>query len=406
MEILKRITVILLIVTMLFSTSVFSVYAVDSMSEIVLERGTYANNVCVYSTYNTISFVEFLSGYLPEGINFYFTENGLYIAGTPTGEGSYYLQFNIEEQTSSGTVYNTHTLHITISSQQPVEAKTTTVTKSPTSETVTEGGGAMFISAAENYSYAEWRFVSPDGATVSSSSIRVYFPGLVVNSYMGDDSREYLVLNNIPLEMNGYYIQTLFVPQSGGASVTTAEKSCLLTVKAKKISAPVISSQPQDVDAELGTAVTLEVVASSFEGNIKYQWYITRNGTVEGGARIEGATASRFVPPQTEGSKMYFCVMYTVNGDNISESGTTRIATVKYTKSETVVTPAVTTTPAPTAAVTTQPAVVTPEPVPVTVQKTDHTVAYITGAVLICAMVCGTVIYLSLSKPARKKRRY
>lgn len=95
------------------------------------------------------------------------------------------------------------------------------ITKSPTGESKKAGESATFISNADNYTSLEWRIVTADGSACwrNQAEITGKF-GVGYNAYKGDDGREYLILSNLPANMNGYYIQTKFYDADGNAVFT------------------------------------------------------------------------------------------------------------------------------------------------------------------------------------------
>jgi hypothetical protein len=101
---------------------------------------------------------------------------------------------------------------------------TPVVTKSPSDETVEEGGEAVLIAKAKYAQSYLWQFVSPDGAIYDCADAPKSFKGLTVS---GADS-ERIVLKNIPLELNGYRIRCKFtageVVFSNTAKLTVTEK--------------------------------------------------------------------------------------------------------------------------------------------------------------------------------------
>ena len=86
------------------------------------------------------------------------------------------------------------------------------ITKSPTSETVEEGGSAMFIAYAENYDSIVWITVSPDKQTsYEIGDARRQFGNLGISG----QGTSTLSLSNIPYEMNGWRIQAYFTGNGG-----------------------------------------------------------------------------------------------------------------------------------------------------------------------------------------------
>ena len=98
----------------------------------------------------------------------------------------------------------------------PEPVKYPTVTKDPTSETLTEGGNALFIAYADDYQYITWYLISPDGKTTFTMAQAPYsFKGL---SVQGDGTSK-LTLCNCPLDMNGWMVECVF--SGNGKDVAT-----------------------------------------------------------------------------------------------------------------------------------------------------------------------------------------
>ena len=77
------------------------------------------------------------------------------------------------------------------------------VTKSPTDETVEEGGSCLFLAKYENAEYAVWHFVSPDGLTdMTYEAAQTAFPTMTIRNGMYSN----LQLGNIPYAVNGWKV--------------------------------------------------------------------------------------------------------------------------------------------------------------------------------------------------------
>ncbi|MCR5136920.1 MAG: hypothetical protein K6C12_07460 [Oscillospiraceae bacterium] len=86
------------------------------------------------------------------------------------------------------------------------------VTKSPTDETVMEGGSCWFIARYENAKWAVWHFVSPDGQTdMTYEAMMKLVPSMEIKG--GDISN--LQLKNIPLEANGWRVYCRYSNDNG-----------------------------------------------------------------------------------------------------------------------------------------------------------------------------------------------
>ena len=99
------------------------------------------------------------------------------------------------------------------------------ITKHPSEETVTEGEGNYFTAEAKYAKECIWQFVSPDGKTgIDANKAAEKFPGLKVSGH----NTQKLVLDGIPLEVNGWKVQCKFVGGKGdattrGATITVLE---------------------------------------------------------------------------------------------------------------------------------------------------------------------------------------
>ena len=93
------------------------------------------------------------------------------------------------------------------------------ITKSPTDETVAPGGKCQFVTRYSNAIYAEWHFVSPDGASdLNYVEAEKRFPPLkITNGYAKD-----MTLENIPEALNGWRVYCLFTNGYGSARTDSA----------------------------------------------------------------------------------------------------------------------------------------------------------------------------------------
>jgi hypothetical protein len=138
-----------------------------------------------------------------------------------------YVNKNGVSYTKSATVYVTENTSGNTGTAAPADtANLPVITKSPTDETVTEGGECWFVAKHEKAILAVWHFVSPDGQTdLAYDAAAEQFAPVVIEN--GD--RGAMQLKNIPLSMNGWKVYCRYSNNSG--SVDT--KSATLTVKAK-----------------------------------------------------------------------------------------------------------------------------------------------------------------------------
>ena len=106
----------------------------------------------------------------------------------------------------------------------PLEDAAPEVIKHPTSETVEEGGEAVFVAKAKYAQEYLWQLVTPEGNTYDCDYIQNYFSGLKVSGA----TTERITLSNIPLELNGSRLRCLFT-----AGYTAASDYAKLTVTEK-----------------------------------------------------------------------------------------------------------------------------------------------------------------------------
>lgn len=119
----------------------------------------------------------------------------------------------------------------TPSSLQPPVPALPIITKSPTDETVEEGGSCWFIAKYENATTAVWHFLSPDGQTdLTYESAQNRFPKMEIVNGMYSD----LQLKNIPLDLDGWKVFCRY----GNSYGTTDTGKATIYVLTK--SAPVI----------------------------------------------------------------------------------------------------------------------------------------------------------------------
>lgn len=161
------------------------------------------------------------------------------LAGTPTTAGTYVVEITIG--IDSAYEYNI-VMTVTISEPAPV------VTKDPTGETVVEGESATFIAKANNVRQYIWEIGIAD-ASLEVQDLPDYIgKGIKVSGW----NTEKLVIENIPLELNGAYIWCRFV----GADGSVTSEAAVLKVIAEKDAVPVVTKHPTaETVEEGGTAV-------------------------------------------------------------------------------------------------------------------------------------------------------
>ena len=137
-----------------------------------------------------------------------------------------YVNRNGVSYTKSATVYVTENPNGTSGTSTADAANLPVVTKSPTDETVTEGGECWFVAKHEKAILAVWHFVSPDGQTdLAYDAAAEQFAPLVIEN--GD--RGAMHLSKIPASLNGWKVYCRYSNNSGSVDTNSAT----ITVKAK-----------------------------------------------------------------------------------------------------------------------------------------------------------------------------
>lgn len=200
------------------------------------------------------------------------------------------------------------------------------VTKDPTGETVEEGGTALFISRAENYTNIIWLLLSENGTIYENDRAAGVLPGLEIDG-IGTDT---LILSNIPGEMDGWRVQAEFTGRDGNNAKSAA---ALITVNQNKLESARITSQPQNVTVAPTQNTTLTVAAVSPDSNtLTYQWYSNTTKSNTGGVPVVGATAASFIPESSsvEGTVYYYAAVWNTDGNRTSEPVYTEPAAITY----------------------------------------------------------------------------
>lgn len=91
-----------------------------------------------------------------------------------------------------------------------------TVTKNPTSESLSIGGNTWFIAHASNATSLTWQFTDPEGKIYSAEETLSKNPGLSLQILEGDT----IAVSNVPLSFNGWSVQAVF--SDGQDSVATS----------------------------------------------------------------------------------------------------------------------------------------------------------------------------------------
>lgn len=283
---------------------------------------TVGEPIDITFTYNgSIYQISIDDGKLPDGVKMTSDATSITIKGAAKKAGDYNFTLLCFEGDSSTWHYKP--VHIVV--EGAPEPEKPTVTKDPTAESTAEGGRVVFIAKADDAKKIIWHLESPNGqTTIEVKNAPNQFAGL---KYSGNEG-EKLVLENVPLTMNGWKAKAKFVGNEGDAW----SKAALITVTKAELKLPVIDTQPRGTELTEGQTTVLSVYASSPDGNtLTYQWYMNDTNVNSGGKAISGATSSTYTPDYIEGTTYYYCAVYNKSGNELSAAAKTDAVAVTYT---------------------------------------------------------------------------
>ena len=208
-------------------------------------------------------------------------------------------------------------------STEPSTSALPLITKSPTSETVREGGFAEFVARADNCLGIIWHLQSA-GRDILVKDADEYFPSLVINGLETDR----LSLNGIPRDLNEWRVRAEFVGPGGNVW----SDSAIITVIHQELAKPAVQSHPQGAELNQGETTSLQVSAQlSGQGNqLTYQWYRNTVNSNVGGKAILEATSPSYTPEYEPGTVFYYCAVRASDGTDISPPAKTACAAVSY----------------------------------------------------------------------------
>ncbi len=361
----KRLLSLLLTISLFVLLLTVGVFAVD-VPEISCELGTALDYTIPQEGGDSATGFEIVSGSLPSGLSVSLEGGSVKLVGTPGASGDYSYQIRITN--ASGTQEYNLSIRITEPAPTPTPTPEATptptptpevtpsptpvpeivITKDPTGETVMEGEYAIFIARADNADKIEWRLESGDGK-ISYNASEVG-RSCFTQSYCEGYDEETLIIYNIPYEMNGWKAVCKFI----GAGQPKFSKGAVITVNKSGLLPPSITRDPfvsSDTD-------TLSVTANDpNNGVLHYQWYSSAdnsNANTDGtDIKIDGATSSTFVPPETPGTVYYYCAVWSTLNGEMGVEAKSRVAAVTHAAQP---------TPEPTPEATPEPTSSTPAP--------------------------------------------
>lgn len=277
------------------------------------------------------------SGTLPQGLELGLNEDCFIIHGAPTEGGSFFVTVSYE-LTDGGS--SSEDVYITIkggSTPEPVEPESDPpeITKHPGEEYVYEGGECIFTSYAKNADSMEWYFLKGN-ESIRAKEAYTKFAGLSVVG--GDDGL--IELYDIPLSMDGCKIYSVFYGPGGSA---TSESAYIYVSKATPRPTPVPTMSPTPMPTPAPTPVPTATPA------------VTPAPTpaAENGSALTEVTMTTPVPANADNYP-----------DSLSENSGARPVNGSGMES----------------------------------RDSNSTLIIFIGAVLIVSMICGTALYLYLSR--------
>lgn len=116
------------------------------------------------------------------------------------------------------------------------------ITKSPTDETVNEGGHAEFVAKYQDAIWAVWHFLSPDGQTdYDYKQAKEEFEGLQII----DGNFSHMVLKKIPYSLNGWRVYCEYTNNNGSSRTDTATITVVPKVTPTPAPTPTPSAAPE-----------------------------------------------------------------------------------------------------------------------------------------------------------------
>ncbi len=127
------------------------------------------------------------------------------------------------------------------------------ITKSPTSETVKEGGSCSFVAGYENAIWAVWHFVSPDGTIdITYDKAMKVFPYATIK----DGMYSTMYLSNITYNMNGWKVYCRYSNNAGYADTASALLTVIPTTPGTPSLTPQVKRNPESQSVKAGGTLT------------------------------------------------------------------------------------------------------------------------------------------------------
>ncbi|MBO5976563.1 MAG: hypothetical protein J6P94_05250 [Oscillospiraceae bacterium] len=171
----------------------------------------------------------------------------------------------------------------------PIEKATPVVTKNPTDETVEVGGEAVFVAKANYAMNYRWQLISPEGIRYDCADAPKDFKGLAVYGA----NTEQIVLENIPIELNGYRIRCIFTAGNDASSemahLYVIEKGSEVDPDESPAASPESSAVPEKTPAPTETPKAAEPTDTDTDSSDKApQKHNDKTSTPDTGTDVGG----------------------------------------------------------------------------------------------------------------------
>jgi hypothetical protein len=218
--------------------------------------------------------------------------NSMTYTPSTTSLGTYYYYCKVYSTGSTITTITSETASVTVKAppkitQQPSEASVYTGESADLSVKATGSGTLSY----------QWY-----GSTSNSSANAALIPAAVNTTY------------SAPTTAVGTTYYYCIVTNTDSTITTTQTKSVMsavvkVTVNARSMTEPTITTQPAAATVYAGTSAKLTVAAAA-GGTLSYQWYSNAANSTENAIAISGATDSDYQwPTAATGTVYYYCVV-------------------------------------------------------------------------------------------------
>ena len=256
------------------------------------------------------------------------TENGVAIKGAtdanltigadaPAGTTHYYCVVTASRDGESKIA----TSNIATVTVQKPEIKAPEIIKQPQDLNLKQGeGGTLSVEAtAEEGATLSYQWYQAKDAASTENGVAIK-GATDANLTIGADA---------PAGTTHYYC--VVTASRDGESKTATSNIATVAVQRPALQAPVIKTQPQDLNLKHGEGGTLSVEATAEEGaTLSYQWYQAKDATsTANGVEIKDATNASLAIDKNApaGTTYYYCVV-TANRDGVAQSVKSAVATV------------------------------------------------------------------------------